>query len=196
MSLKIQYQGTLFSWLASLFNSLCAEHKIWCILLPGIKIMRKIHLMLSTTENNLINDFLNFCQYREITDLPSSASVEWGVDCLLFEGHVLTKQELVRVLAACATRQDDLTVSFDFEGCGCINQPLKKTQGLAQILRDSCQSYWCSGMIQRESADPFMLLSQWVEAEQQEGESSHDIRSMHAQWALCWCPKLYLFWGH
>lgn len=32
---------------------------------------------------------------------------------------------------ACATWQDDLTVSFDFEGYGCVNQPLKKTQGLA-----------------------------------------------------------------
>jgi len=40
-----------------------------------------------------------------------------------------------------ATRQDDLRVSFDFEGYGCMNQPLKKTQRLAQLLRDDCQSY-------------------------------------------------------
>lgn len=63
---------------------------------------------------------------------------------------------------ACATWQDDLTVPFDFEGCGRVNQPL--TKGLAQILRDSCQSYWWSGMIYKENTDPFMLLSKWVEA--------------------------------
>lgn len=43
-----------------------------------------------------MNDFLNVCQYWEITDLPSSVAVKSRVDCLLFEGRAITKDELVR----------------------------------------------------------------------------------------------------
>lgn len=53
-------------------------------------------------------------------------AVKLRVDYLFFEGRALTKHKSAQILMACATRQDDLTVPFDFEGCGCVNQPLTK----------------------------------------------------------------------
>lgn len=48
-------------------------------------------------------------------------------------------------LMTSATRQGDPVVSSDTESHGCTNQSLRKTQGLAQILRDRCQSYSARG---------------------------------------------------
>lgn len=194
VSLNIEWQGRLVSWLASHFTSLGSEHKTWCIL-PRIKIIRKILLVLSTSEKKKPPEWLSklwLVQGNNRSSLFCGCQVKSGLP--FFEGHVLTKHKSAQILMACAPRQDDLTVPFDFEGCGCVNQLL--TKGLAQILRDSCQSYWWSGMIYKESTDPFMLLSQWVEAWKQKGERSHDTWSVYAQWAVCWSPKLYLFWGH
>lgn len=41
VSLNIEWQGRLVSWLAPHFTSLCPEYKTWCIL-PGIKIIGKM----------------------------------------------------------------------------------------------------------------------------------------------------------
>lgn len=49
LSLNIEWQGRLVNWLASHFTSIRPEHKTWCVL-PGIKIIGKILLVLSTSE--------------------------------------------------------------------------------------------------------------------------------------------------
>lgn len=117
MSLSFQWQDRLVSWLASRVNSLGPKHRFQCIL-TGIKTW-----CFQQSSVNSTNDFLNLRQCRETTDLPSSAAVKPRKSGLSSsEGHVLTKHSLARVPLADSSRQDDLTLSYALEGCGCVNR--------------------------------------------------------------------------